>query len=122
MTVTLSHTCHRPAIAKDRGMIGEPIEQIICELTDELRVLSEQAVVALELRAGIVAGYWTPLAARHASLLTAHLTPQECADALRELGNMSPSKRSLDRLSKHLSSRWEQRSAKRSRSRCGRPR
>jgi hypothetical protein len=89
-------------------MIGEPIEQIICELTDELRVLSEQAVVALELRAGIVAGYWTPLAARHASLLTAHLTPQECADALRELGNMSPSKRSLDRLSKHLSSRWEQ--------------
>ena len=27
---------------------------------------------------------------------------------LRELGNMSPSKSSLDRLPKHLSSRWEQ--------------
>ena len=38
----------------------------------------------------------------------AHLTPQECADTLRELGNMSPSKSSLDRLPKQLSSRWEE--------------
>ena len=36
------------------------------------------------------------------------MTPQECADALRELGNMSPSKSTLDRLPKHLSSRWEE--------------
>ena len=181
MTVTLSHSCQRSAMAKDRGSI----DQIICELSNDLRVLGEQAqaeqdfesferavhqrfvaaeravlaselqgldvdvpevsiggrshrrvlrctetylsavgpitvqrtlyraasepaVVALELRAGIVAGYWTPLAARQASLLTAHLTPQESADMLRELGNMSPSKSSLDRLPKHLSSRWEQ--------------
>jgi len=72
------------------------------------RAGSEPAVVALELRAGIVAGYWTPLAARQASLLTAHLTPQECGELLRELGNMNPSRSSLDRLPKHLSSRWEQ--------------
>ena len=37
----------------------------------------------------------------------AHLTPQECA-TLCELGNMSPSKSSLDRLPKQLSSRWEE--------------
>ena len=74
------------------------------------RAFSEPAVVALELRAGIVAGYWTPLAARQTSLLVAHMTPQESVDTLRELGNMSPSKKehSLDRLPKHLSSRWEQ--------------
>jgi hypothetical protein len=36
-----------------------------------------RAVVPLELRAGIVAGYWTPLAARQAAFLIAHLTPQE---------------------------------------------
>ena len=72
------------------------------------RAGSERAVVALELRAGIIGGYWTPLAARQASLLVAHLTPQECADTLRELGNMSPSKSSLDRLPKQLSSRWEE--------------
>ena len=68
----------------------------------------EPTVVALEVRAGIIAGHWTPLAARQASVLVARMTPQECADTLRELGNMSPSKSTLDRLPKHLSSRWEE--------------
>jgi hypothetical protein len=67
----------------------------------------EKAVVPLELRAGVVAGHWTPLAARQASFLVSHLTPQECEDTLRELGNMRPSKSSLDRLPKRLSARWE---------------
>ena len=31
----------------------------------------------MELRAGIVAGHWTALAARQASVVVAHLTPQE---------------------------------------------
>ena len=68
----------------------------------------EPAVVPLELRAGIIEGHWTPRAAHQASYLVAHLTPQEAADTLRELGNMSPSKSSLDRLPKLLSSRWEE--------------
>jgi hypothetical protein len=66
-----------------------------------------KSVVPLELRAGIVEGHWTPLAARQASYLVAQLTPQECAETLRELGNMAPSKSSLDRLPKGLSGRWE---------------
>ena len=36
-----------------------------------------RAVVPLELRAGIIGGHWTPLAARQASVLVAHLTPRE---------------------------------------------
>lgn len=66
-----------------------------------------KAVAPLELRAGIVEGHWTPLAARQASFLVAQLTPQECEATLRELGNMTPSKSSLDRLPKRLSHRWE---------------
>jgi len=66
-----------------------------------------RAVVPMELRAGIIEGHWTPLAARQASFLVAQMTPQECEDTLRELGNMSPSKSSLDRLPKRLSARWE---------------
>lgn len=66
-----------------------------------------KSVVPMELRAGIVEGHWTPLAARQASYLVSHLTPQECEDTLRELGNMQPSKSSLDRLPKRLSGRWE---------------
>ncbi|MCY4375157.1 MAG: hypothetical protein OXC31_15470 [Spirochaetaceae bacterium] len=50
------------------------------------RAGSEPAVVAMELRAGIVAGYWTPRAARQASLLTADLTPQESADVAAGVG------------------------------------
>jgi hypothetical protein len=67
----------------------------------------DKAQVPLELGAGIVEGQWTPLAARQASFLVAHLTPQECEATLRELGNMAPSKSSLDRLPKKLSVRWE---------------
>jgi len=61
----------------------------------------------LELRAGIVEGRWTPLAARQAAFVVTHLTPQEGEDLFRELGNMTPSKSSLDRLPKQLSGRWE---------------
>ncbi|MGH8523360.1 MAG: hypothetical protein ACREXY_03860 [Gammaproteobacteria bacterium] len=67
----------------------------------------ERALCPLELRAGIVEGRWTPLAARQASFVVAHMTPQEGEDLFRELGNMHPSKSSLDRLPKQLSERWE---------------
>jgi len=71
------------------------------------RAGKDKAVAPLELRAGIVEGHWTPLAARQASFLVAQLTPGECEAALRELGNMRPSKSSLDRLPKALGARWE---------------
>ena len=67
----------------------------------------ERTVCPLELRAGMVEGRWTPLAARQAAFVVAHLTPQEGEDLFRELGNMTPSKSSLDRLPKQLSERWE---------------
>jgi hypothetical protein len=67
----------------------------------------ERTVCPLELRAGMVEGRWTPLAARQAAFVVAHLTPQEAEDLFRELGNMSPSKSSLDRLPKQLSRHWE---------------
>jgi len=65
------------------------------------------AVVPLELRAGRVAGQFTPRAARQALWAVAHLTPQEAEGLFREVGNMSPSKSSLDRLPKQCSAQWE---------------
>jgi hypothetical protein len=67
----------------------------------------ERTQCPLERRAGIVEGRWTPLAARQAAFVVAHLTPQEGEALFRELGNMTPSKSSLDRLPKQLSERWE---------------
>src|SRR5436309_13133973 len=61
---------------------------------------SGRAVCPLELRAGILAGYWTPLAAKQATGVVAHLTPQEGEELFALLGNMTPSKSTLDRLPK----------------------
>ena len=67
-----------------------------------------RAVVPMEVRAGIIGGHWTPLAARQANVLVAHLTPRESAAVLAELRNMQPSVSSLDRLPKQVSERWEE--------------
>jgi hypothetical protein len=67
----------------------------------------EHALCPLELRAGIIEGSWTPLAAKQATWVVAHLTPKEGAELLDLLGNMTPSKSTLDRLPKALSVHWE---------------
>ena len=67
----------------------------------------DQAICPLEMQAGIVDGYWTPLAARQGVWVTAQLPPAEGEALFRELGNMTPSKSSLDRLSRELGEEWE---------------
>ena len=65
------------------------------------------ALCPLELRAGLIEGSWTPLAAKQATWVVAHLTPQEGEELFALLGNMTPSKSTLDRLPKQLSAQWE---------------
>jgi len=66
-----------------------------------------KSICPLELRAGIIAGPWTPRAARQAAFVTAQLTPGESEALFDELENMRPSRASLDRLPKTLSAHWE---------------
>jgi hypothetical protein len=66
-----------------------------------------RAVCPLELRAGIVEGTWTPLAARVMARAVASTTPKEAAELFEEFGGMKPSSSSLDRLPKRLSEKWE---------------
>ena len=56
----------------------------------------EKAISPMELRAGMVEGHWTPLAARQAIWVVSHLTPGEGEALLAEIGNMRPSKSALD--------------------------
>lgn len=63
----------------------------------------------LELRAGIVEGFFTPLAARMGLWAMTHLTSSESESLFRELGGMHPSRSTLDRLPKGVSERWEMR-------------
>lgn len=67
-----------------------------------------RAICPLELRSGIIAGYFTPRAARQGAYVMAHLTPGESEELFGEIGNMQPSRSSLDRLTKALSPHWEE--------------
>jgi hypothetical protein len=66
-----------------------------------------KCICPLELRAGIVAGHYTPCAARQAAFVMAQLTPGESETLFAELGGMCPSRASLERLPKTLSTHWE---------------
>jgi hypothetical protein len=61
----------------------------------------------VDVRTGIIAGRWTPLAAKQATWMVSQMTPERAEEAFERLGNMTPSKSSLDRLPKELSVRWE---------------
>ena len=61
----------------------------------------------LELRAGIIEGSWTPLAAKPATGVVAHVSPKEGEELFALLGDMTPPKSTLDRLPQALSVHWE---------------
>jgi hypothetical protein len=67
----------------------------------------EQAVCPVARRSRIIAGTWTPLAAKQATWVVAHLTPQEGEELFALLGNMTPSNRTRDRLPTALHVQWE---------------
>ena len=66
-----------------------------------------KSICPLELRSGIIAGYFTPRAARQGAYAMALLTPGESEELFGEIGNMQPSRSSLDRLTKVLLPHWE---------------
>lgn len=57
---------------------------------------------------GIVGGFWTPKAAKNATLGMSELPSARCAQLLSELGLMKPCSSSLDNLMKQVGETWEQ--------------
>jgi hypothetical protein len=66
-----------------------------------------KSICPLELRAGIISGYWTPRAARHGAFVLAQLSAGAAEALFQELGTMQPSRSTLDRLPRPLSAHWE---------------
>jgi hypothetical protein len=64
-----------------------------------------KSICPLELRVGILDGYWTPRAARQGAWVTAQLPPGDAEALFVELGAMSPSRSTLDRLPRDARSR-----------------
>jgi hypothetical protein len=67
-----------------------------------------RAISPMELRLGVVEGRWTPLAAQQAAWVVAQMTPQLAEELFARIGNMTPSKSTLDRLPTALDARWEE--------------
>lgn len=65
------------------------------------------ALAAIDARLGIVEGFWTQRAAEQASWVVTQMTPQKAEELFERVGNMEPSKSSLDRLPRALGERWE---------------
>lgn len=65
-------------------------------------------VAALDREVGIVDGLLTPGAANLGLYVVSELVPKAAESLFRRIGNMTPSKSTLDRLAKHTSSTWEE--------------
>ena len=66
-----------------------------------------KAVCPLELKVGIVAGEYTPWAARQMATMMASHSSSEAERMFSEIGVFCPSRSNLDRLPKQLSEHWE---------------
>ena len=64
-------------------------------------------ICPLELQAGIIESAWTPSAARSAYYVTAQLSPYQGENLFKELDRFTPSKSSLDRLSRKIGVQWD---------------
>ena len=72
----------------------------------------ERAIVPMELELGIMAGYFTPRAAKQGLWLVSQMTPTTAAECCERMGNMTPSKSTLDRLPKRAKETWEEDAAR----------
>lgn len=66
-----------------------------------------RCVSPMELTLGVVGDFWTPRAAQQALWVVTQMTPKKGEELFERVGNMGPSKSSLDRLPKLLADRWE---------------
>jgi hypothetical protein len=66
-----------------------------------------RCVSPMELTLGIVGDFWTPRAAQQALWVATQMTPAKGEELFERVGNMTPSKSSIDRLPKVIAERWE---------------
>ena len=66
-----------------------------------------RCVSPMELTIGVIGDFWTPRAAQQALWVVTQMTPKKGEELFVRVGNMDPSKSSLDRLPKVFAERWE---------------
>lgn len=81
--------------------------KVTVERTLYRRTAGEATVVPLDLRAGIVAGAWTPRAAKQAVFAIAHMPIASAEQMFEQIGCMTPPGSSLERLNVEAGETWE---------------
>lgn len=66
-----------------------------------------RCVSPMELTLGVVGDFWTPRAAEQALWVATQMTPKKGEELFKRVGNMTPSKSSIDRLPKLVNEVWE---------------
>ncbi|MCA9830995.1 MAG: hypothetical protein KC495_11040 [Dehalococcoidia bacterium] len=106
--ITVDGTVYRKVVrAEETYMSAAGEVSVMRTLYKDRTNEAERAIVPMELRLGVVEGFWTPEAAKQAAWVVSQMTPKLGEELFVRMGHMRPSKSSLDRLPKALSDRWE---------------
>lgn len=106
--VTIAGKVHRRVLRQSQSYMTAAGEVVVERTLYKDRSDEDgRCVSPMELTLGIVGDFWTPRAAEQALWVVTQMTPKKGAELFERVGNMAPSKSSLDRLPKLLSERWE---------------
>jgi hypothetical protein len=106
--VVIDGKVHRRTLRQSQTYMTSAGEVVIERTLYKDRTDEEgRCVSPMELTIGVIGNFWTPRAAQQALWVITQMTPKKGEELFERVGNMDPSKSSLDRLPKALSERWE---------------
>jgi hypothetical protein len=107
--VVIDGKVHRRVLRQSQTYMTSAGEVVVERTLYKDRADAEgRCVSPMDLTLGVIGDFWTPRAAQQALWVVTQMTPKKAAELFERVGNMDPSKSSLDRLPKVLSERWEE--------------
>jgi hypothetical protein len=106
--VVIAGKVHRRVLKQSQSYMTSAGEVVVDRTLYKDRTDGEgRCVSPMELALGVVGNFWTPHAAQQALWVVTQMTPGKAQELFARVGNMDPSKSSLDRLPKLVHERWE---------------
>lgn len=106
--IEIDGRAHRRVLRQSQTYMTTAGEVVVWRTLYKDRTDDEGVCVSpMELSIGIIGGFWTPRAAQQALWVVTQMTPSKSEELFERVGNMAPSKSSIDRLPKLLSEQWE---------------
>ncbi len=104
--VVIAGKVHRRVLRQSQTYMTSAGEVVVERtLYKDRRDEDGRCVSPMELTLGVIGDFWTPRAAQQALWVVTQMTPKKSAELFERVGNMTPSKSSLDRLPKLVAER-----------------